>query len=180
MTDPDPIRTVSSRQVFSSPWLTLRDDEIEYLDGSRSHYAIVEKQNFALVVPYSAGGFWIVEQFRYAVGRRTWEFPQGAWPSGRSGTPQELAAAELAEETGLRAASLVHLGQLYASVGYCSQHFDVYLATDLTEGATNRERTEADMEHRFVTEAELRTMLGAGDFPDSHSVAALALFDLSR
>jgi 8-oxo-dGTP pyrophosphatase MutT (NUDIX family) len=176
----DPIRTVSSREVFSSPWLTLRDDEIEYLDGSRSHYAIVEKQDFALVVPYSDGGFWIVEQFRYAIGQRTWEFPQGAWPSGHSGTPEELAAAELSEETGLRAASFAHIGQLYASLGYCTQHFDIYLATDLTEGATNRELTEADMEHRFITETELRAMVRAGGFPDSHSVAALALFDLAR
>jgi 8-oxo-dGTP pyrophosphatase MutT (NUDIX family) len=174
------IKTVSSREVFASAWLRLREDEIEYPDGTRSHYAVVEKQDFALVVPYADGGFWIVQQYRYPVGERTWEFPQGAWPSGRAGTQQELAAAELAEETGLRAGSLRDLGRLYASVGYCSQYYDVFLATDLTAGDPSRESSEADMVHEFVTEARLRAMVRAGEFPDAHSVAALALFDLSN
>ncbi|MCW2494754.1 NUDIX hydrolase [Jatrophihabitans sp.] len=176
----EPIRTVGSVEVFASPWMRLRNDEIEYLDGTRSQFAVVERQNFALVVPYSDGGFWLVQQYRYPLGRRTWEFPQGAWPTGHSGTPEELATAELAEETGLRAGSLTHIGQLYASLGYCTQHFDVYLATDLTEGETNLEHTEADMVHEFVPEARLREMVRAGEFPDSHSVAALALLDLAR
>src|SRR5580698_4687975 len=98
----DEIRTIASHEVFASPWIRVRNDEIEYPDGTRSSYAVVEKQDFALVLPYTDGGFWIVSQYRYPIGRRTWEFPQGAWPHGHSGPPEELAAAELAEETGLR------------------------------------------------------------------------------
>ena len=172
----DEIRTLASHEVFASPWIRLRNDEIEYPDGTRSTYAVVEKQNFALVVPYTGSGFWIVSQYRYPIGRRTWEFPQGAWPHGHSGTQEELAAAELAEETGLTAGSLQHLGRLWASLGYCSQFYDIYLATDLTEGAPAREVTEADMVHEFVTEDRLREMVADGDFPDAHSVAALGLF----
>lgn len=172
---PDQIRTVSSREAFASPWMRVRDDEIEYPDGTRSTYAVVEKQNFALVVPVAPDGFWIVSQYRYPVARRTWEFPQGAWPSGRGGSAEELARAELAEETGLRAGAIASIGRLYASLGYCSQYFDVFLATELTEGEPDREHTEADMEHKFVTEGQLHDMIAAGEFPDSHSVAALTL-----
>jgi len=171
----DEIRTVSSREIFASPWIRVRDDEIEYPDGTRSTYAVVEKQNFALVVPFTGDGFWIVSQYRYPVGRRTWEFPQGAWPSGRTGSALELARAELAEETGLRAGSIEPIGRLYASLGYCAQYFDLFVATDLTEGEPDREHTEADMQHEFVTEARLHEMIAAGEFPDSHSVAALTL-----
>jgi hypothetical protein len=53
----------------------------------------------------------------------------------------------------------------------------VWLATDLSEGPVDREHTEQDMVHRWFSEAELRRMLREGEFPDSHSVAALALFD---
>ena len=172
----DQIRTLASHEVFASPWMRLRNDEIEYPDGTRSTYAVVEKQNFALVVPYRDGGFWIVSQYRYPIGRRTWEFPQGAWPHGHSGTAEQLAAAELAEETGLRAGALEHLGRLWASLGYCSQYYDVFLATELTEGTPDREITEADMVHEYVTEARLWQMVAAGEFSDAHSVAALALF----
>ena len=174
------IRQVSSREVYRNPWLRLREDEIEYADGSAGTYAVVEKQDFVTVLPWTGDGFWLVQQYRYPVGTRTWEFPQGGWPAGHSGSTEELAAAELAEETGLRAATLRHLGRLYAAYGYCSQSFDVYLATDLTEGVASREITEQDMVHRWFAEADLRAMIAAGDFPDSHSVASLALFDLTR
>jgi 8-oxo-dGTP pyrophosphatase MutT (NUDIX family) len=174
---PDEIRTVSSREIFANPWIRVRDDEIEYPDGSRSTYAVVEKPNFALVVPFTGDGFWIVSQYRYPIARRTWEFPQGAWPAGRTGTAEELARAELAEETGLRAGTLTPIGRLFASLGYCAQYFDLFVATDLTEGEPDREHTESDMVHEFVTEQQLRQMIAAGEFPDAHSVAALALFD---
>lgn len=169
------IRTVTSREVFSSPWIRVRDDVVEYPDGTQSTYAVVEKQNFALVVPFTGDGFWIVSQYRYPVSRRTWEFPQGAWPTGASGTADELARTELAEETGLRAGSVTPIGRLYASLGYCNQYFDVFLATDLTEGEPDREHTEADMVHEHVSEAALHEMIARGEFPDSHSVAALTL-----
>jgi 8-oxo-dGTP pyrophosphatase MutT (NUDIX family) len=174
---PDEIRTVSSREIFANPWIRIRDDEIEYPDGTRSTYAVVEKQNFALVVPFTGDGFWIVSQYRYPIARRTWEFPQGAWPAGRTGTAEELARAELAEETGLRAGTLAPIGRLFASLGYCAQYFDLFVATELTEGEPDREHTESDMVHEFVSEARLHDMIAAGEFPDAHSVAALALFD---
>ena len=57
------------------------------------------------MLPAERDGFWLVEQYRHPVGRRAWEFPQGGWPAGAGGTPEELGRAELAEETGLRAGS---------------------------------------------------------------------------
>lgn len=174
------IRQVSTREAYRNPWLRVREDEIEYADGSSGSYAVVEKQDFVTVLPWTGDGFWLVQQFRYPVGLRAWEFPQGGWSHGRTGTAAELAAVELAEETGLRAGSLRQLGRLYAAYGYCSQSFDVFLATELTEGAPAREVSEQDMVHRWFSDAQVREMARSGDFPDSHSVASLTLFDLAR
>src|SRR5438132_473856 len=112
------MRVVDNRVVYSNPWMSVREDDIERDDGSVGLYGVVDKPDFALVIPYDAGGFWLVEQYRYPVRRSAWEFPQGSWDS-RSGTPEELARAELAEETGLRAAELRHLGHLYCAYGFC-------------------------------------------------------------
>jgi len=174
----DEIRCRSSREVFANKWLRLREDEIEFPDGSGGHYTIVEKQDFVVVLPYADDGFWLVQQYRYPVGSREWEFPQGGWPSGSSGTLPELAERELAEETGLRARQLTRLGRLFAAYGYSNQSFEVYLATGLTEGTPDREHTEQDMVHRWFALDEVRAMIGRGEFADSHSVAALTLFDL--
>ncbi|MDT4912468.1 MAG: ADP-ribose pyrophosphatase [Pseudonocardiales bacterium] len=176
----DEIRQLASREVYRSPWMAVREDEVEFPSGTRGTYSVVDKQDFVVVLPYADGGFWLVQQFRYPVGRREWEFPQGGWPAGHTGPPADLAVAELREETGFEATSLRHLGHLYAAYGYSSQGYDAFLATGLTPGPTDREATEADMVHEWRPEEEVRAMIGRGEFADAHSVAALALYDLQR
>jgi 8-oxo-dGTP pyrophosphatase MutT (NUDIX family) len=176
----DDIRAVGSREVYANRWLRLREDVVRYRDGSDGVFSVVEKNDFAVVLPWADGGFWLVEQYRYAVGRREWEFPQGGWPPGRDGSAEELAASELVEETGLRASRFEHLGRLNSAPGYAANAFDVFLATGLTEGAPRREATEADMVHGWFAEAAVHAMIRQGEFRDSNSVAALTLLQLRR
>jgi 8-oxo-dGTP pyrophosphatase MutT (NUDIX family) len=174
------IRRLSSTTAYRSPYLTVTEDAIEYPDGTRSTYSLVSKPDFALVIPLAEDGFWLVEQFRYPVGRRCWEFPQGGWaPGSERGTPAELAVAELREETGLSAGGWQHLGRLFSAYGYSGQAFDVWLATDLSAGEPDREHSEQDMVHRWFPRAEIRAMVADGRFADSQSLAALALFDMA-
>jgi 8-oxo-dGDP phosphatase len=169
------VRTRSSREVYRNDWIRVREDVVELDDGSSGIYGVVEKADFALVLPEQDGGFWLVEQYRYPIGRRSWEFPQGTWSAGAGGTPEELARTELAEETGLRAGRLEHLGRLDLASGLMTQRFDVFLATDLTPGPTAREATEADMVAAFVPADELRAMMRDGRITDGPSLAAYAL-----
>lgn len=173
------IRRLASREVYRSAWMTVREDEVEFPSGLQGTYSVVDKPDFVVVLPFADGGFWLVQQYRYPVGRREWEFPQGGWPDGHSGPARELAAAELREETGFSAASFTHLGRLFAAYGFCSQGYDVFLAEGLTAGATEREETEADMVHEWRSLTELRAMITRGEFADAHSMAALALYQLN-
>ncbi|TFV62565.1 UNVERIFIED_ORG: NUDIX hydrolase [Bacillus sp. AZ43] len=173
------MRTTSSREVYRNPWTRVREDVVEYPDGTTSVYGVVERPDFALVIPAERDGFWLVEQFRHPIGRRSWEFIQGTWSAGADGSPEELARAELAEETGLRAGSLEHLGRLDLAPGLMTQRFDVWLATELTPGPTAREASEADMRTAFVTESELRARIRDGRFTDAPSLAAYGLLRLA-
>ncbi len=175
--------TLSSREVYRNAWMSVREDQVRRADGSSGVYGVVDKPDFALVIPRDDDGLWLVEQYRYPVQRRAWEFPQGSWGTGASGSRLELAAAELQEETGLRADELRHLGHLYEAYGFCSQGFDVYVATGLSTGPTRRESTELDMRHRHVPEHEFRALVMRGEIVDGPSVAAyglLLLDELSR
>jgi 8-oxo-dGTP pyrophosphatase MutT (NUDIX family) len=172
------IRQLATREVYRSPWMSVREDDVEFPSGAQGIYSVVDKRDFVLVLPLENDGFWLVEQFRYPVGRREWEFPQGGWAHGLDGTQDQLAAAELREETGFAADSLVHLGRLHACYGFCSQGYDVYLATGLTAGEVDREVTEQDMIHEWRSHDEIRAMIRNGELTDAHSVAALTLYDL--
>ena len=79
------IKTVSSRVVYENAWLSVREDAIERADGSPGIYSVVDKANYAVVVPYENDGFWLVEQYRYPMGERSWEFPMGTYPDRRDG-----------------------------------------------------------------------------------------------
>ena len=123
---------LSSGVVYEDNWMRLRRDDIQRRDGSVGTYAFVEKPDFALVIPAENDGFHLVEEFRYPIGRRAWSFPQGGFPPGESGDPEELARLELAQETGLRARVLVKLGYLNAAHGMSSEGCHYFLATGLS------------------------------------------------
>lgn len=172
------IDQLGSREVYRSRWMAVREDDVRFPDGSRGTYSVVDKADFVVVIPEADGGYWLVQQFRYPVGSREWEFPQGGWPPGTTGAAEELAIAELREETGFSAETLTHLGRLHTAYGFCSQGYNVYLATGLTAGETEREATEEDMIHAWRSVSEVRAMARSGELADAHSLAALALYDL--
>jgi len=158
--------------------MTLREDEIEHEDGSRGIYSVVDKPDFALVVPLENDGFHLVEEYRYPIGRRRWQFPQGGFPSGVTGTPEQLAAAELREETGFTAGRWARLGYLNAAHGMTNQNYHVFLATDLTAGEPRREATEQDMRQEWFPRAEVERMIRDGVLTDDSSLAAYLLLTM--
>lgn len=174
------MRKIDSREVYRNAWMSVREDRIVRKDGSPGLYGVVDKPDFALVIPCQDAGLWLVEQYRYPVQRRGWEFPQGSWATDTSSSPLNLAGAELREETGIEAEHMSHLGHLYGAYGFCSQGFDVYLATGLHPGPTARESSEQDMLHRWVTETEFVEMVREGQVVDAATVAAYGLLTLTR
>ncbi|GIH75478.1 NUDIX domain-containing protein [Planobispora longispora] len=175
MTLPGTIRTVSTREVYRNRWLSFREDVVERADGTRGIYSVVDRPDYAVVIAADGGGFHLVEQYRYPIRGRYWEFPQGCFPQGRTGTAEELARAELAEETGLSAASWTPLGRLFGWHGASGQSFTVFLATGLSAGVPQREHEEQDMRHRWVSRGEFEQMIRAGSIRDDSTVAAYLL-----
>jgi 8-oxo-dGTP pyrophosphatase MutT (NUDIX family) len=169
------IRTLGSGVVYEDNWIRLRRDEIERRDGSRGTYAFVQKPDFALVIPAENDGFHLVEEYRYPIGRRTWSFPQGGWPSGETGEPEDLARLELAQETGMSARSLIRLGRLHVAHGITDQSGHYFLATGLEPGAPEREAEEQDMRQAWVPRGRFEEMVSEGLITDDSTVAAYTL-----
>lgn len=172
------MQTISSRQVYANSWMTVREDAIRRGDGSDGVYGVVDKPTAAVVIPRDGDRLHLVEQFRYPVGRRRWEFPMGTAPERAELDPARLAARELAEETGLVAGRMERLGDLDIAPGMSSQREHVYLATELTVGPAAREHTEQDMRSAWFTVAEFEGMVRAGGIVDAQTLAAYLLLVL--
>lgn len=174
-----PIRRLSTEIVYESPYLRMREDRIRRLDGSEGIYSYVEKPDYALVIPVENDGLHLVEQYRYPIRARSWEFPQGTFPQMRTGDPEHLAREELRQETGLTAADMRHLGRLSCAKGISSQGFDVFVATGLEPGPNELEVEEQDLLHRWFKLADFKAMIRDGEITDAATLAAYALFLLS-
>jgi ADP-ribose pyrophosphatase len=170
------IERIASREIYRNPWLVLREDDIRRPDGSPGIYSVVDKQTYALVMPYDGRRFRLVEQFRYPVGARRWEFPQGTAPNLADVEPTELAARELREETGLCATSFEVLGQLDTAPGMSNQRGWAFLATGISEGEADREYEEQDMRSDWFSREDVEQMMRSGVIVDAQSIAAYGLF----
>jgi len=164
------IQTVSSRVVYENRWMTVREDTIVRQDGKSGIYGVVDKKDFAVIVPFLGDRLVLVEQYRYPVSERYWEFPQGSWEEGGL-APEALARAELEEETGYTAADVKHLGHLFVAYGFSNQGYDIFVARGLSPTATNLDPEEAGLVSKAFSVAEVRTMILDGTIQDAATVA---------
>ena len=170
------LRVIASEIRYENPWMRVREDVFVRPDGSQGTYGVVERRDFACIVPWDGTHLWFVEQYRHAVGAWSLELPQGGWdPGDPGGTPEELARMELREETGCRARELVHLARLWQGVGSSNQSYDVWLATGLEAGQADPGIDEHGLRAVRLTPAEADAAVDAGRIRDQSSVAALGL-----
>jgi 8-oxo-dGTP pyrophosphatase MutT (NUDIX family) len=172
------VETLRSSQVYVNRWMTVREDAVRRPDGSEGVYGVVDKPTYALVIPRDGDRLHLVEQYRYPVGRRRWEFPAGTAPDRAEVDTAELAARELQEETGLVAGRMELIGHLDVAPGMSSQTGTVWLATALRPGPAQREHTEQDMRAGWFTVAQFEEMARDGTITDSQSLAAYLLLQL--
>jgi len=178
-----PIKTISSREVYRNHWTRVREDVIERADGHRGFYGVVDKDPACLIIPLEStreGEFiTLVEQYRYTVGGRYLELPQGGWETADA-VPEEMARGELREETGLTAERMTLLATLFIGYGVLNQRQSVFLAEGLTLGERDLDPEEADLVVHRVRVAEFEAMLLDGTIVDNCSAAAWGIYRLWR
>jgi ADP-ribose pyrophosphatase len=116
----------------------------------------------------------LIRQFRYAVNRWLWELPAGSVDEGEE--PEAAARRECHEEIGLVPDTLVRLGALLPTPGYCDEEMLVFRASGLStpEEAAELDEDE-DLEPRTFPLAEARDMIRRGEIIDMKTVVGLGM-----
>jgi 8-oxo-dGTP pyrophosphatase MutT (NUDIX family) len=173
-----PLETLGSRYVYQNNWMRVREDRVRWPGGQEDIYGVVEKPNFAVVIPIEDDHVYLVDQYRYPIGRRSLEFPMGADDNNPEASYEAVARSELKEETGMSTGRWTDLGLAYSTCGYATASFRTFVATDLTQGETALEPAEEGLITRRVKLSDFERMILAGEIIDGQSLAAYLLFKL--
>ncbi|HAT1573125.1 NUDIX domain-containing protein [Kluyvera cryocrescens] len=169
------IKTLATKEIYRNRWMALKEDRVQRADGSEGIYSVVEKGDFVVIIPLHNDEIFVVEQFRYPLGVRTIELPQGSWETSPTAAPEEVAAGELREETGLRAGKLEYVGYQKLAQGYSAQGYHIYLATELTHSGQQLDEEEYGLTVKKMKIADFRALILQGKISDATSVTAFLL-----
>jgi ADP-ribose pyrophosphatase len=171
LSEDNPFRSLSSREVYDNPWIRVVEHQVVKPRGGEGIYGVVHFKNRAVgVVPYDNGKIWLVGQYRFALGLYSWEIPEGGAPYDE---PLEACAQrELREETGLRAGRLSKLFSMHLSNSVSDEEAHLFLATELEHGVAEPEDTE-ELSVKALPLAEIMTLIEAGAITDSLTLAAI-------
>ena len=173
------IEATATRVVYQNRWMRVREDTIRRGNELAGIYGIVEKPDFVLIIPMEDdGSLHLVEQFRYPVGARFWELPQGTWEARRDAAAVDAARAELREETGLEAGEMTHVGHLFQAYGYATQGCNIFLARQLRFVGNALDPEEQGLVTECFPLAKVLQMIRIGVIQDAATVAAMGLLHL--
>jgi 8-oxo-dGTP pyrophosphatase MutT (NUDIX family) len=169
----NPWRTLDTRVVYANSWITVREDSVLRPDGRPGIYGVVEIPPSVGIVALGDGGeIALVRQWRYALGKMSLEIPTGGSEPGE--TILEAAGRELAEETGLAAATWIPLGSIDNSNGVTTDVAHVFLARGLAHlpsGQRNLGDEQIEVVRMDFGEAVQATLTGR--ITESVSVAGI-------
>ena len=160
--------------------MEVKEDVIARPSGKTGIYGYVEKPDFVIVIPYANGRVHLVEQYRYPVKGRFWEFPQGSWEEKKDAPPEEVAMGELKEETGLIAEKITYLGHQYVGYGFSNQGYHIFLATDLSKGEKDLDAEEEDLISSSFKIADFESMILKGEIKDATTICAYGLAKMKQ
>jgi ADP-ribose pyrophosphatase len=115
----------------------------------------------------------IERQYRHAAGQFLYELPAGRIEPGER--PLAAAKRELIEETGFRARKWSVLVRYYASPGFLSEFFNIFLAQDIRPGVAQPEPDEKISLHHIPL-SELLARIEAGKILDGKTILSVLLF----
>ena len=175
---------IEDETVFANPYLEVH--RVAVTSPTRSTpftWTVCHRKGAVVVVARTGEGkFLLVRQERVPIQATIWEFPAGQIDESAE---HDLAAIhttglrELGEESGYELApggAVISLGYFFPSAGFTDEHSHLLLVQPVAPRAlgAKHDDSEAIVECREFSAAELREMIASGEVRDANTLAAFA------
>jgi ADP-ribose pyrophosphatase len=166
---------LGSEQVFKGKVFSIDRDRVKMPNGRTVTVDVVRHSKSVVLVPMpEPGKVILIRQYRYAVNAFLWELPAGSVDEGES--PEEAARRECHEEIQLVPSTLVRLGAMYPTPGYCDEEMVFFRLSGLEK--TNEVAAvdeDEDIEAKVFELRDVREMLRRGEIQDMKTLVGLTL-----
>lgn len=164
------------RSTRVSTWMTVIEREVEFVQDTpvELYHAVGQQDYIAIVAMMPDGRIPIVQQYRPALERFTWELPAGLVDDGETAT--ETCRRELLEETGLNARAVHALGVYSPCTSRLSNMTHSFFVE--TEAAAGAQGSEPGINVKLVTLTGLGHLIRTGEFVLQLHIGALLLAGL--
>ena len=162
-------KTLSEKLIYSGRILDLHVDEIELPDGKKSLREVVEHHGGVCVAALTENNeLLFVRQYRYPYHTVLLELPAGKLEKGED--PLEAGVRELEEECGVKAETVIPMGQVYPTVAYCSEIIHLFVAKGLIKSHQHLDDGEFLSVEKIGINEAVRLVMD-GEISDSKTVA---------
>lgn len=151
---------ISSRTIFKGI-LGVKLDTVRLVNGHTATRLYFDHRGASGVLPIEGNYVYLVQQYRYPIGKVTLEIPAGKREKGQ--TFLTCARAELKQETGMHAKSMKHVMMFNPSNAFSNEDLHLYVATGLTRGKDcpdedefiNLQKIPLDRAYKMVEKGEI-------------------------
>ena len=171
----DKIDVLSRERVYEGTVFNVDRERVMLPHGPTVTLDVVRHPASAVIVPVpEPGQVILIRQYRHAVTRWLWEVPAGSVDPGES--PEAAAKRECHEEIGLVPDTVVRLGALYPTPGYCDEEMIFFRVSglDTTDEPAHVDEDE-DIEAKTFDLRDAREMARRGEITDMKTLVGLTL-----
>ena len=147
--------------------LGVKLDTVRLINGRTATRLYFDHRGACGILPLEGDQVYLVQQYRYPVGKVTWEIPAGKREKGQSFLA--CAKAELKQETGLRAKKIKEVLMFHPSNAFSNEELHLYVATGLTRGKDAPDEDEFINLKKFPLKTVQR-MIEKGEINDAKTI----------
>ncbi|MDP2669282.1 MAG: NUDIX hydrolase [bacterium] len=173
-------KTVSSKEVFNHPRLSLVEDEVILPNGIKTSYLKYKDDGrcaVTVIAKRNDGKILLQTEYSYPPNQKLFQFPGGLVPHDEK--PEVGANRELMEEADLMSNNLELLGSYLVNNRRSAAKMFVYLATNLQEKSLDGDQEE-DIESFWFSEDELARMIKNDEILNCHVLTAWCLYKIKK
>lgn len=168
-------KQLKRQEIYTGKVIHVVKDEVVLDDGTSTIREVVLHNGGVCIGLKDNDYYYMVRQYRYALGKEMLEFPAGKIEKGE--LPDDAIVREVQEETGYSAKNIKKLGSIIPTCGYCSERIHLYFG-EVDEYVGQHFDADERLNLEKYTFAQIKEMIKSGEIDDSKTIALMYQIEL--